>query len=560
MGIFDFLLTEKKKETSINAIDVSNLDSNSGDAIVVSAQGQINNTQFFQYERGSDESQKIDTYRQLSKNAEIDEVVSDIVNESFIFQNDKRSFELDWFPSTNLSDQLKDKIYEEFKNVYNLMNFDDIGSELFNSFYVDGRIVFQKIPYQDTKKGLAKIIQLDPLNVVKVKLVPMRDRLTNMIDVSKIQEFFVYTQSKLTKQKSFLNNIYNVDDSIVDGKKLNTNEVTYITSGLTDNNGSTIGWLDKAIIPYNNLKMMEQSMVIFRVVRAPMRRAFYVDVSGLPKARAEEYMANMSNRFKCKLVYNADTGTWVDQKSVINMAEDYFIPRFNDSKTTEIQNIEGQSSQEILEEVGYMQDKLYQSLSAPKSRYAEDGNIFLFGKTDQIPRDEYRFKKFTDKVRNRFMFAFDDMLKTQLILKSIINESDWEEVKSSFFWRFTEDNAFIEYKDSELINNRIDSALKMNDLIESGLYSKMWVRKNILKQTDEEIEQIDDELFKEKKQSPEEVPQNYEKTDLKQPDGSDEETNDNPNVDINIDDTNGEGDAIPDGEEEPTDTINKNQE
>ena len=178
-----------------------------------------------------------------------------------------------------------------------------------------------------------------------------------------------------------MNNIYNYNDDIVEGIKLENDSISYVTSGLTDSvNDMTIGHLDKAIIPYNNLKMMEQSMVIFRVVRAPMRRAFYVDVSSLPKNRAEQYMKSMATQFKSKLNYNADTGSWVDKKSIINMLEDYFIPRFNESKTTEIQNIEGQSSQEILDEVNYMQDKLYQALNAPKSRYSDDGNVFVYGK------------------------------------------------------------------------------------------------------------------------------------------------------------------------------------
>lgn len=507
MKIFDLLMERKQKKENIPVLDTSNLDANSGDALIIN--GQLNNVQFFQYERGQTECNRIETYRQISKTAEIDEVITDIVNETFIFQREKKAFELDWYAGCGISDQLKSKINDEFDNIYALSDFDDVGSEYLQDFYIDGRFVFQKVvDPKYPKKGIKKLVKLDPLNTLKVKLVPQRDRTTNMINAGDIEEFFVYTTKKMSSQKNLLNNnVFNSVDDMVDGLKLSTESITYVTSGLTDNqHGITIGHLDKAIVPYNNLKMMEQSMVIFRVVRAPMRRAFYVDVSSLPKSRAEEYMKNMSNRFKSKLVYNSDTGSWVDQSSVISMVEDYFIPRFNESKTTEIQNIEGQSSQEILDEVNFMSDKLYQALNAPKSRYSEDNNMFLFGKADQIPRDEYRFKKFVDRLRNRFMLVFDDILKTQLILKGIISESDWPEIKRSYFWQYTEDNAFIEYKDAEILSNRIDTVSKMSELIEQGFYSKLWVRKNILKQTDDEIMEIDQQVYKERNQDPNEAP------------------------------------------------------
>lgn len=501
MGMLDFLFEKKQKKEVLNILDVTSSDPNDGDSITINAQGHVNNVEFTQFERPATEVQRIQTYRQISKAAEIDEVLTDIINETFIFQSGKKAFEIDWFPNNDdLSDQLKDRIYDEFCNIYDACNFDDIGAELLLNFYVDGRIPFQKITDKNNpKKGIQQIIWLDPINVVKVKVVPIRDLSTKMIDMNRIDDFYVYTNRQANMTKN-LNYIYNNVNDVVEGVRMEMEDITYITSGLTDLNGQTIGYLDKAIIPYNNLKMMEQSMVIFRVVRAPMRRAFYVDVSSLGKGRAEQYMSEMRNRFKSKLKYNTETGSWVDQHSIISMMEDYFIPRFNEGKGTEIQNIEGQSSQEILEEVNYMQDKLYQALNAPKSRYAEDTNMFLFGKSDQIPRDEYRYKKFVDRLRNRFMLCIDDMLKTQLILKGIISEKDWSTVKRAYFWNYTEDNAFIEYKDAEILNNRISLVAAMNDLVENGYYSKLCIRKNILKQTDEEIEEIDKRIHKEKMQ------------------------------------------------------------
>lgn len=545
MGLFDnFFLNEKKqKKENLQVLDTKNIDINDGDSIVVSNAGNMNNMQFYQYERGQNETARIETYRQIAKTAEIDEVISDIVNESFIFQRNKKAFELDWHPDVEISDQLKEKIYDEFVNLYAISNFDDIGSDLIQQFYIDGRIVFDKVIDQnEPKKGIRQVLRLDPLNIVKVKVLPMRNRNTQMINATDIEEFFVYSNKKINNQANYLKNIYNNIDDVVEGKRLETSRITYVTSGLTDAMyDMTIGHLDKSIVPYNNLKMMEQSMVIYRVVRAPMRRAFYIDVSSLPKSKAEEYMQNMSNRFKSKLVYNSETGNWVDQRSVISMAEDYFIPRFNESRTTEIQNIDGQSSQEILDEVNYMKDKLYQSLNAPKSRYTEEGNIFVYGKSDQISRDEYRYKKFIDRLRNRFMLVFDDLLKTQLLLKSIISESDWDIIKRSYYWSFTEDNAFIEYKDAEILNNRIDTVTKMVDLVEQGMYSKLWIRKNILKQTDAEIAEIDMQVFKEKSQDPNQAPENVDPVDDANNDeldidntGSDEDDGDQADTDVVI--------------------------
>ncbi len=556
MGIFDILTERKQKKENLPVLDTKNVDVNDGDSVVISGQGQLNNVQFFQYERGQTETNRIETYRQISKTAEIDEVISDIVNESFIFQRDKKAFELDWFSNVDISDELKEKIHEQFENIYSVTKFDDIGAEAIQSFYIDGRIVFQKvIDPKNPKRGINQAVKLDPLNIVKVKILPDRDRDTQMINISDIKEFYVYSNKKINNQANYLNNVYTYNDDIVEGVKLETSDITYVTSGLVDAVlNITIGHLDKAIVPYNNLKMMEQSMVIFRVVRAPMRRAFYIDVSSLPKARAEEYMKNMSNRFKSKLSYNSETGSWVDQKSVINMTEDYFIPRFNESKTTEIQNIEGQSSQEILEEVNYMKDKLYQALNAPKSRYTNEGNIFIYGKSDQIPQDEYRYKKFIDRLRNRFMLAFDDLLKTQLILTGVISELDWPEISKSYFWQFTEDNAFIEFKDSEILSNRVDTVIKMAELIEQGYYSKTYIRKKVLHQTDDEIMQIDAEIYKEKHQDPDKVPENYD--EIMNNDEDDQPVNDNE-TDLPTEDEESEQ---PDNEVEPDQAENESPE
>ena len=523
--MLDFLFEARKKKNTTPVIDYTNADPNNGDSVLMSGYENFYNASHIQFKRNETEAGRIRTYRTIAKTSEIDEVVTDIVNETLIFQRDKKAFELDWYSNCAISDQLKEKIYNEFVNIYNLSNFDEIGLDCLYSFYVDGRIAFQKSFDPDNKKqGIKRIVQLDPLNLVRIKLLPRRDIKTKMIDVEQVQEFYVFTNTQVNNQhRNLMNNVFYSQDEIIDGVRLETDQITYITSGLIDSKYViTISHLDKAILPYNNLKMMEQSMLIFRIVRAPVRRAFYIDVSSMPKNRAEEYMRNMSNRFKSKLQYNAEDGTWLDKKSVVSMVEDYFIPRFNDGKTTEIQNIDGQSSQEILDEVNYMNDKLYQALNAPKSRYKDESKVYIFGKTDQIPQEEYRFKKFIDRLRHRFMLCFDDLLKTQLILKGIISEDDWQEVKSSYFWNYNEDNAFTEFKDNEIMTARMNMAVTATDLIEHGYLSKHWIRKNILKQTDEEIQAINEQLFIESSEEPNEPPSNdYDKSDNEVSDDTD---------------------------------------
>lgn len=487
------------KNRNLATIDINNIELGDSDAIAAQT-GHINNVQFIQFERGQFETQRIETYRRISKTSEIDEVLRDVYNEAFAFELDQKAFSIGFKNGHKLTKGLVDKISEEVNHLYEISDFDEKGIEYFSNFYIDGRLVLQPIiDLNNPKKGIQKISVIDPLNIVKVKIIPQRDKKDDSYNLDDIQEFYVYSTRKFENQKNYLNNTYNNYDDVVEGLRIEKDYITYITSGITDPSlGITIGHLDKAIQPYNNLKMMEQSMVIFRVVRAPMRRAFYVDVSTMSKSRAEEYMKNMSNRFKSKLVYDADSGSWVDQKSVISMVEDYFIPRFNESKTTEIQNIDGQSSQEILEEVEYWKDKLYRALNAPISRFKSEQSSFVFGKSTEIDRDEYRFRKFIDATRNRFMVAFDDLLKKQLILKGIIKESDWYEIKKSYYWSIVEDNAFVEYKDAEILLNRVSLVQQLDPFI-GRYYSHESIRKMILKQTDEEIKLCDEQIAAEKK-------------------------------------------------------------
>lgn len=240
-------------------------------------------------------------------------------------------------------------------------------------------------------------------------------------------------------------------------------------------------------------------MIIFRVVRAPMRRAFYFDVSKMPPQKAKEYMKNQMKEFKTRFVYNSKTGTSNSQTHVSSMLEDYYLPRMSEGRTTEIQNIDGQSSQEIMEEIEYLKDKLWRAGNVPLSRLQEQQGSFVFGRSTEIQRDEYRFKKFLNNIRSQFMTLFDELLKRQLILKGIIKESEWDEINGQYNWTFTEDNAFVEFKESEKLSSRIELLERVQSF--SGRFlSDYWISKNILRFTDEEIDEIGDQIQKQPKQ------------------------------------------------------------
>jgi hypothetical protein len=276
--------------------------------------------------------------------------------------------------------------------------------------------------------------------------------------------------------------------------KVKPDSIIFVESGLkNEETDQSIGYLYKAIVPYNNLKLMEDSLLIYRVSRSPERRAFYIDVGQLPKQKAEEYLKSLMNRFKTKLVYDSKTGTILDKKNVLSMVEDFWLPR-RDGRGTEIQTLPGAENLGVIQDVTYFKRKLYQSLNVPISRFDEEkDSTFAFGRQTEINRDEFRFKKFIDKLRNKFVTLFEDLLKTQLILKKIIVEEDWKKIHNSIEWIFTEDNYFVEYKEQELINSRL-AILQQIDPFLDKYFTKEWVLKNVLKYSEKEVTQLQKEL------------------------------------------------------------------
>jgi len=483
MDAFGYVDLKRKAGPSLKSFEVEK-DSTS-EYIESAAAGGIISYSIDPSIKTQDEQHLIKTYRELSNAAEIDQALQEIVNETLIFDvANKKAVEIGFAneSSEKLSESIKKKIISEFDNVYELFDFKNKGADIFRKWYIDGKIYFLKVVPEGSKDGVERIVRIDPMKMKKVTELPKKDA-DGIIDLSKIQTWFVFSDS-------FQTNTYHIQK----GMKVKPDSVIFVDSGLkNEETDQTIGYLYKSIVPYNNLKLMEDSLLIYRVSRSPERRAFYIDVGQLPKQKAEEYLKSLMNRFKTKLVYDSKTGTILDKKNVLSMVEDFWLPR-RDGKGTEIQTLPGAENLGVIQDVTYFKRKLYQSLNVPMSRFDEEKeSSFTFGHATEINRDEYRFKKFIDKLRNKFILLFEDLLKTQLVLKKIIVEEDWAEIHGSIEWIYTEDNYFVEFKEQELLNSRL-AILQQIDPFLDKYFTREWVFENVLKYSEKEITQLLKEL------------------------------------------------------------------
>lgn len=489
---FQFGNDEKERETlktfelkSITDPDAINTSKFYGEHGIL----EYNNSTFVPTE----DIERIKQYRRLAQSPEMSQIITEILNEIFILDvENKRAFDINFYDDSELSDKMKQLISDEVDELYNIMQFRKHGIEWFADWYIDSKFNVQVvIDEENHKNGIRKVVPIDPLKLRKVRIIPDPEQ-DGTYDMNEIKEYYLYNNTfddnlKIGEMTTLLSS----NQQYINSMKISKDSIVQVLSGLRDaDDGKTIGYLHKALVPYNNLKMMEESMIIYRVVRAPMRRAFYFDVSRLRPQAAEEYMKVQMKKFKTRFVYNPKTGTSNSQSHIQSMIEDYYLPRASDSRTTEIQTIDGQSSQEILEEVEYLRDKLYRAGNVPLSRLQDQQNTFVFGKSESIDYSEYRFKKFLNRIRMQFMTLVDELLKRQLILKNIIKDEEWEDISGQYFWQFTEDNAFVEWKEAEKFSSKLEILERVTGF--SGrFYSDYYIKKNILKQTDEEIEEIE---------------------------------------------------------------------
>jgi len=438
-------------------------------------------------------------YREMSLHPECDGAIEDVVNEAIVSDLYDSPIEIEL---SNLigSDRLKEIIREEFRHIKEIMDFDKKSHEIFRNWYIDGKLFYLKvIDVKKPEEGIQELRYIDPVKIKHVRqekktsnsLGPNISALTNLnlneVTFPEIEEYYIYTPT-VTYPSSMLGT------SAKGVVKIAKDSITYCTSGLVDRNkGNVLSYMHKAIKALNQLRMIEDSLVIYRMSRAPERRIFYIDVGNLPKVKAEQYLKETMSRYRNKLVYDANTGEVKDDKKFMSMMEDYWLPRREGGRGTEITTLPGGQNLGELADIEYFQKKLYRALGVPESRIAGGGDGFNLGRSTEILRDELKFSKFVGRLRKRFANMFNDMLRTQLILKNIVTPEDWDKMSDHIQYDFLYDNHFAELKESELLSNRLTSVTSMEAYI-GKYYSTEYVRKKILRQTDVEIIEIDKQI------------------------------------------------------------------
>ena len=439
-------------------------------------------------------------YREMALHPECDGAIEDVINEAIVSDLYDSPVEIE-LTNLNAGEKLKQIIRQEFKSIKEMMDFDRKSHEIFRNWYVDGRLYYLKvIDIKKPEEGIKELRYIDPMRMKHVRQevkegennsINRLNQNTNLSN-SKIEEYYVYSPAPNYPMGG-------MSSGSKGAVKIAKDSITYCTSGLVDRNkGTILSYLHKAIKALNQLRMIEDSLVIYRLSRAPERRIFYIDVGNLPKVKAEQYLREVMNRYRNKLVYNAQTGEVRDDKKFMSMMEDFWLPRREGGRGTEITTLPGGQNLGELSDIEYFQKKLYRALGVPESRIAANEG-FNLGRSSEILRDEIKFSKFVGRLRKRFANMFNDMLRTQLLLKNVVTPEDWEIMEDHIQYDFLYDNHFSELKEAELLQNRLSLLTTVEPYI-GKYYSTEYVRKRILRQTDSEIIdinlQIDDEIEK----------------------------------------------------------------
>ena len=429
-------------------------------------------------DNAKDNAELIMKYRGVAQHPEVDAAIEDIINESISGSEMQSPVELN-LDGVDTSDKIKKLMSEEFDNICSMLNFNDMAHDMFRSWYVDGRLVHHIVVNESAlNAGIQEIRPIDATKIRKVKEVKYKkDAKTEAKVVDRVDEFYVFQEKKQTTK----------------AVKLSPDAVSYVTSGLTDpSKQRVVSYLHKAIKPINQLRMMEDSLVIYRLARAPERRIFYIDVGNLPANKAEQHMKDIMNRYRNKLVYDASTGNLKDDRKHMSMLEDFWLPRREGGRGTEISTLPGGDNLGQIDDIIYFQKRLYRSLNVPLSRLEQESQ-FSLGRSTEINRDEVKFQKFVDRLRSRFSGLFTGLLRKQLLLKGICTEQDWEDWKNDIQVDFIRDNHFSELKDAELLRERLQTLDQISQYV-GEYFSREWVMKNVMMMSDDDIKQMTDEV------------------------------------------------------------------
>jgi len=485
MEVFGFKLERtKKQQTDFKALKSFVVPTTDDGAIPVEAGGFYG--QYVDLD-GSvrNDFELVAKYREMSMDPICEIAVDDIVNEAIVSEPGKMPVKLSFTNDNTLSPKIKSKIEEEFKNVLRLLSFDSRGYEVFRRWYVDGKVYFHLIIDEEKpEKGILEVRYVDPLNIQKIREFKKETRPDGTKIITGFRDFYLYNKD-------------NPKVGSAQGIKISEDAIAFCSSGLFDSRyRRTVGFMHKAIKPLNQLRMMEDAVVIYRISRAPERRIFYIDVGNLPKTKAEAYVKDIMNRYRNKLVYDAQTGEIRDDRKFMSMLEDYWLPRREGSKGTEITTLSGAQNLGELADIIYFQKKLYHALNVPVSRLQQDKGISL-GRSSEINRDELKFSKFITRLRSKFNELILDILRKQVLLKNIITPDDWNAIKEVLFLDYLKDSYYVETKNAELRKQR---SAELNDLEKyiGKYYSHYWIRSQVLGMTEGEMREMDKQMTEER--------------------------------------------------------------
>jgi hypothetical protein len=487
MEIFGFEINRRKAQATEKSFVAPSEDG----AIDAVRSGGYYGTYFDIEGVANTEEQLIKRYRDISMMADVDTAIEDIINDSISNLDDEKPLQLNT-DDVKVSAAVKKAIHEEFAEVLKLFDFNNRAQDYFRRWYIDGRIYFHKvIDSAKPKQGITDIRYIDPRKIRLVREVKKeKDPKTGVQFIKEIKEYFIYDDKGIASKPGQISASTTLDSKAL---KITKDAISYVPSGLVDQDKNIpLSFLHKAIRPANQLRMMENASVIYRITRAPERRIFYVDTGNLPRVKAEQYLKDIMDRYRNKLVYDAGTGEIRDDKKFMSMLEDFWLPRREGGRGTEIQTLPGGQNLGETGDIEYFQRKLYQSLNVPVSRLEQQAGL-NFGRSAEINRDELKFTKFIAKLRRRFSVLFDDLLKTQLILKGVITEEDWQDIKPDIRYIFASDAYYTESKDQEILRSRIEVLNGVAGYV-GQFFSKEYVQKNILMLSDEEVKQIDSEI------------------------------------------------------------------
>lgn len=482
MELFGFEITRKKDELELVSFSPKETDDG---ALVVTAGGTYG-TYLDMEGAAKTEAELVVKYREMALQPECEKAIDEVTNEAIVKEGDEEIVTLNLEDITEFNDKVKKIIQDEFDTVTRLLNFNNFGYEIFRRWYVDGRLYYHiMIDENSPEKGIQELRYIDPRKIRKVRLLT-RERKGKVFVNRNTAEFYVYNEKGFKATGST-----GLDNQ---GLRISSDTILHCTSGLMDKDGKLVlSYLHKAIKPLNQLRILEDATVIYRISRAPERRVFYIDVGQMPKMKAEQHIRDMMTKHKNRLIYDANSGDVRDDRKFMTMLEDYWLPRREGQNGTEITTLPAGQNLGKLEDVEYFEKKLYRSLNVPISRINPDQTGFNLGRSSEITRDELSFQKFIDRLRLRFSNLLLTALGKQLVLKKILAESDWEQVKDKIHFDYARDNYFAELKDSELLMNRLSTLQQIQPFL-GMFYSQEYVKKNVLYQTDEDIEEMQKQM------------------------------------------------------------------